>query len=100
MSFDSELIQQSPERVQHSFILNRREVLKVVGAGLLVCAVDSRAMQESGTRASGNEAERTPHDVASWIHIGADNNVTVFTGKTEMGQNIRTSLAQQVAEEL
>src|SRR5215471_10082082 len=100
MSFDSELLQQSPERVQHSFTLSRRELLKLVGAGLLVCAVDSRAMQESGARTRGGEEDRIPHDIASWIHIGTDNSVTVFTGKTEMGQNIRTSLAQQVAEEL
>ncbi|HWY67988.1 MAG TPA: molybdopterin cofactor-binding domain-containing protein [Terriglobales bacterium] len=100
MSFDNELLQQSPDRVQHSFVLSRRELLKLVGAGLLVCTVDARAMQESGARTAGNEADRTPHDIASWIHIGADNSVTVFTGKTEMGQNIRTSLAQQVAEEL
>src|SRR5262249_13489534 len=31
---------------------------------------------------------------------GEDGKVTVFTGKVEMGQNIRTSLTQQVAEEL
>src|SRR5690606_9318054 len=34
------------------------------------------------------------------IHIGEDNMVTVYTGKVEVGQNIRTSLAQIVAEEL
>ncbi|PYY22177.1 MAG: isoquinoline 1-oxidoreductase, partial [Acidobacteria bacterium] len=99
MSFDSELLQQSPESVQRSFLLNRRELLRLVGAGLLVCAVDSRG-QESGARASGNGADRTTHDIASWIHINSQNSVTIFTGKTEMGQNIRTSLAQQVAEEL
>jgi len=99
MSFDSDLLQQSPDRVQHSFVLNRRELLKLVGAGMLVCAVDGQAIQESG-RTQGGEAERTPHDIASWIHISPDNSVTVFTGKTEMGQNIRTSLAQQVSEEL
>ena len=41
-----------------------------------------------------------PQDVASWLHVGADGRVTAFTGKVEFGQNIRTSLAQQVAEEL
>ena len=41
-----------------------------------------------------------PKEVSAWIHIGADGNVTVFTGKVEVGQNIRTSLAQAVAEEL
>ena len=99
MSFDSELLQQSPERNQYSFALNRRELLKLVGAGMLVCAVEGRAVQESG-RIQGSETERTPHHIASWIHISTDNSVKVFTGKTEMGQNIRTSLAQQVAEEL
>src|SRR5690348_8677055 len=100
MSFESEIVQQSPERFRHSFTVNRRELLKVFGAGLLVCAVDARAIQESGGRPRNQEEERIPHDVASWIHIGQNNDVTVFTGKAEMGQNIRTSLAQQVAEEL
>src|SRR5262249_60421133 len=35
-----------------------------------------------------------------WLGIGAEGRVTVFTGKVEVGQNIRTSLTQQVAEEL
>ena len=41
-----------------------------------------------------------PSDVSAWIHIAADNHISVFTGKVEVGQNIRTSLAQQVADEL
>lgn len=100
MSFDSELLQQSPERVQRTFVLNRRELIRLFGAGLMVCAVDARALQESGARMRNPEEERMPHEISSWIQIGSDNAVTVFTGKAEMGQNIRTSLAQQVAEEL
>jgi nicotinate dehydrogenase subunit B len=41
-----------------------------------------------------------PDDVDAWIHIGEDGTVNVFTGKVEVGQNIRTSLSQIVAEEL
>ena len=41
-----------------------------------------------------------PRTVGAWLHIGADSGVKVFTGKVEVGQNIRTSLAQLVAEEL
>ena len=41
-----------------------------------------------------------PDNIGAWLHIGEDGTVTVFTGKTEVGQNIRTSLAQAVAEEL
>jgi isoquinoline 1-oxidoreductase len=38
--------------------------------------------------------------LGAWLHIGEDGQITVFTGKAEVGQNIRTSLTQAVAEEL
>jgi isoquinoline 1-oxidoreductase len=38
--------------------------------------------------------------LGAWIHIDRAGHVTVFTGKVEIGQNIRTSLAQAVADEL
>ena len=41
-----------------------------------------------------------PKTLDSWLHIGEKGEVTAFTGKVEVGQNVRTSLAQQVAEEL
>ncbi|MGZ4814442.1 MAG: molybdopterin cofactor-binding domain-containing protein [Terriglobales bacterium] len=80
------------------FELERRDFLKVLGGGLLVCVAAPGVTQESGRRQSfGHEL---PSDIASWLHIAEDGRVTVFTGKVEMGQGIRTSLAQQVAEEL
>jgi len=36
----------------------------------------------------------------AWIRVGADNRVTVFTGKVELGQGIRTALLQVAAHEL
>ncbi len=36
----------------------------------------------------------------AWLHIADTGAVTAFTGKVEVGQNIRTSLTQAVAEEL
>jgi CO/xanthine dehydrogenase Mo-binding subunit len=36
----------------------------------------------------------------SWIRIGADGTITVFTGKVELGQGIKTALIQVAAEEL
>jgi CO/xanthine dehydrogenase Mo-binding subunit len=36
----------------------------------------------------------------AWIRIGADGSVTVFTGKVELGQGIKTALIQVAAEEL
>ncbi len=38
--------------------------------------------------------------VKSWLKINPDNTVSVFPGKVELGQGIRTALAQIVAEEL
>lgn len=78
--------------------LDRRNFLKLLGGGLLVCLThaSSRA-QESGRASGGHDL---PKELSAWLHIAADGQVKVFTGKVEVGQNIRTSLAQQVAEEL
>jgi isoquinoline 1-oxidoreductase len=85
-------------RTSGNLPLDRRDFLKVLGGGLLVCLTYSPAWtQESGRNFGSHEL---PKDIAAWLHIGADGQVKVFTGKTEVGQNIRTSLAQLVAEEL
>jgi isoquinoline 1-oxidoreductase len=82
----------------HWFELDRRDFLKLFGGGLLICACGAKTVaQESGGRGGGHEL---PKDIAAWLRIAGDGQVTVFTGKVEVGQNIRTSLAQQVAEEL
>jgi isoquinoline 1-oxidoreductase len=80
------------------FQLDRRNFLQLFGGGLLVCLTDKTILaQESGRGAGGHEL---PKEISAWIHISADNKITVFTGKIECGQNARTSLAQLVAEEL
>ncbi len=38
--------------------------------------------------------------LSAWLHIAGDGTVTAYTGKVELGQNVRTSLSQAVAEEL
>ncbi len=78
--------------------LDRRDFLKALGGGLLICFTHPSAWaQESG---GGFGRHELPKDLGAWLHIAADGKVKVFTGKVEVGQNIRTSLAQQVAEEL
>jgi len=78
--------------------LDRRDFLKVLGGGLLVCLTNTSSWaQESGRAFGGHEL---PKELSAWLHIAADGRVSVFTGKVEVGQNIRTSLAQLVAEEL
>jgi isoquinoline 1-oxidoreductase len=99
MSADPELQQHAVPRLDHNFELARRDFFKVLGAGLLVCLASTHAVpQESG--AGGRNRPEMPATLDSWLHVGEDGRVTVFTGKVEVGQNARTSLTQQVAEEL
>ncbi len=84
--------------ILHWFTLDRRDFLKVFGGGLLVCAAAPSTLAQESGRARGGQ--QLPKDLDSWLHIAPDGRITVLTGKVEMGQNIRTSLAQQVAEEL
>jgi CO/xanthine dehydrogenase Mo-binding subunit len=93
-----ELAQHEIRNRVHWFELDRRDFLKLCGGGLLVLLEGgSAAAQESGRGFRGREL---PKEVSAWVHIDASSRVTVFTGKVEVGQNIRTSLAQLVAEEL
>jgi isoquinoline 1-oxidoreductase len=95
-----------PERYElraaapYRFDLDRREFFKFLGAGVLVVSVLKPAMvaQESGGARQGRRD--LPKEIGAWLHIGDDGKVTVYTGKVEMGQNIRTSLSQAVSEEL
>ncbi len=95
-----ELISQPSRR----FGIARRELFKILGTGIIVLAASGPAAagQEAGgqRRRGGGFGQPVPQDVGAWIHIGEDRGVTAFTGKAEVGQNIRTSLSQAVAEEL
>jgi len=96
-----------PERYElnappaYYFEVDRREFFKFLGAGVLVFCVlkDGRGLQESGTR-KRPQGESLPNEIGAWLHLGENGEVTVYTGKVEVGQNIRTSLSQAVAEEL
>ena len=55
--------------------------------------------QESGGARRGR-GDSLPKEIDAWLHVGENGKVTVYTGKVEVGQNIRTSLTQAVAEEL
>lgn len=85
----------------YRFDLERRDFFKLLGGGLILFLVfdHSGEAQESG-RAQAMRGDARPPELAAWLHIGEDGSITVYTGKAEMGQNIRTSLAQAVAEEM
>src|SRR5919199_1272779 len=56
--------------------------------------------RQSGTAGRAMPGELEAPTIGDWLHVEADGTVVVYTGKAEVGQNIRTSLAQAVAEEL
>jgi nicotinate dehydrogenase subunit B len=93
------------EASHYRFELNRREFLKTLGGGILVfCLLDAAEAQPPGAgdgrRRGGGGGQGAPQDIGAWLHVGEDGQIKVFTGKAEVGQNIRTSLTQAVAEEL
>jgi isoquinoline 1-oxidoreductase len=84
-------------RLPGEWTIARREFLQA--CGLFVGIVGARlGAQESGRGAS--RAPREAPDLAAWLHIDERGRVTAYTGKVEIGQNIRTSLAQAIGDEL
>lgn len=92
---------ESREVPRHHFSMDRRSFMKSIGGGIaiLLVAHEALAFQESGGR-NGFMREQMPRAIDAWLHIAPSGRVTVFTGKVEIGQNIRTSLSQTVADEL
>jgi nicotinate dehydrogenase subunit B len=86
-------------------ILSRRSVLAGTGALIVSIASISRVLpQQTMSQAGG--ATPLPGSLEknslldSWIRIDANGSATVFTGKAELGQGIKTALLQVAAEEL
>jgi isoquinoline 1-oxidoreductase len=75
--------------------IKRRQFMRLLGSGIAITFTFDRVLAESEKMLASAEDQ-----LSSWIHVGANGTITVFTGKAEVGQNIRTSLAQIVAEEL
>jgi nicotinate dehydrogenase subunit B len=86
----------------YRFYFDRRDFIKAFGLGIVFIVPLGRSLaQQRGQGESGRGGQqRTPTDIGAWIHIDEQGGVGVFTGKVEVGQNIRTSLAQAVADEL
>jgi nicotinate dehydrogenase subunit B len=80
----------------------RRDFFRVVGGGLAIALLwrqPAFAQQPGRSGGRGGGGQR-PQEIGAWLHIAEDGAVTAYTGKVEIGQNIRTSLSQVVAEEL
>ena len=107
MSKPVEQIIFEPERYEfrafpmHKFALERRDFFKLLGAGVAIIAVaKDLPAQETAPGPRAFHVEELPKEIGAWLHIGEDGTVTGFVGKVEIGQNVRTSLAQTIADEL
>jgi isoquinoline 1-oxidoreductase len=95
-----------PERYEleaeapYRFALGRRDMLKLVGGGVVVGVLLDPAARAQESGRAGRGSDDGPQDVSAWVHVDENGAVSVFTGKAELGQNIRTSLSQAVADEL
>ena len=89
-----------PSKPQYNFEFDRRKFFKLFGGGLAVAFVLHDIFSFAGEASSPDYKQTDTGQVDAWIHIGEDGTVSVYTGKVEVGQNIRTSLSQIVAEEL
>lgn len=83
--------------------LTRRAAL-LAGGGLLV-SFSLQAEEQGGTPPPATPAplpgslKETPL-LDAWIRVAPDGGITVFTGKAELGQGLKTALLQIAAEEL
>jgi nicotinate dehydrogenase subunit B len=96
------------DTLQADFRPSRRGVLAGSGALILSFSSIARAFSQEGEVAGGAPEPKAdlPGSLAesprldSWIRVDADGAITVFTGKAELGQGIKTALRQVAAEEL
>src|SRR5262245_53139466 len=89
-----------PPGNQYKFSFDRRKFLRLTGGGLVVAFVLQDIFSDENKTLIHEQGGDPVSGVDSWIRIAEDGKVTVYTGKVEVGQNIRTSLSQLVAEEL
>jgi nicotinate dehydrogenase subunit B len=89
--------------------VSRRHFLAGGGALIVSFSLFPRLLSAQGkdpNAAAGQEKVPLPGSLKdepmldSWIRIDADGSISVFTGKAELGQGIKTALIQVAAEEL
>ena len=77
---------------------SRRDFLKTVGVMMIGFGAGAApAAAQSPINRSGN-VDATQVD--NWVAVGADESITVFAGKAELGTGMRTLQLQLAAEEL
>lgn len=100
MTFEPERYELREVTLQIGPHATRREFLGVIGGGVVVVLVARRPAWGLTASPGAGAPQDEPEQIGAWLSIDARGAVTAYTGKVEIGQGIRTSLAQEVAEEL
>jgi CO/xanthine dehydrogenase Mo-binding subunit len=79
--------------------MTRRDFCLTGGALIVSFALCPRVLEGADSAQLPGSLGRNPY-LDSWIRIDAVGKVTVFTGKAELGQGIKTAITQIAAEEL
>jgi len=73
--------------------MNRREFIATGGALIVSFALPARAQKLPGA------LDKEPL-LDAWLRVAADGRISVFTGKAELGQGIKTAILQIAADQL
>jgi nicotinate dehydrogenase subunit B len=95
--------------MSETLLLSRRGVLAGTGA-LVVSFASTRLLAQDAAPAASPAVPPTPAKLPgsldktrfldAWVKVAADGKVTIFTGKAELGQGVKTAILQVAAEEL
>ncbi|WP_417317757.1 molybdopterin cofactor-binding domain-containing protein [Emcibacter sp.] len=81
-------------------VLTRRHLLKAGAAAAFTVYFGLPENLAAAAQGKLAKSLQTTPALASWINIDEHNMAVVYTGKVELGQGIRTAIAQIVADEL
>ncbi len=86
--------------------ISRRALLRTSGALIVNFALAAEGMGQEASAPAAVPSPPLPGSLKTaamldaWIRIGSDGSITVFTGKSELGQGAKTALIQIAAEQL
>lgn len=80
--------------------LTRRDFLKLTGGGIIITFFIGKPNDLLSLNQRQERPRENPDDFNAYLLIKEDGRIACFSGKVELGQGIKTALAQIIAEEL
>ncbi|MFH1764735.1 MAG: molybdopterin cofactor-binding domain-containing protein [Gemmatimonadota bacterium] len=80
--------------------MDRRHFVKLLGGGILVTVNMGPLTLFNSSAEPAFQGRGYPEDINAYLHIAENGQVTLYSGKVELGQGVMTSLCQMAAEDL